>query len=165
MGIDPGKEGAVVILDAKGEPAGFFKVPVVKTGTKAEYDLQTLVGVVEKVKNLFDPKAVLEFVHSMPKQGVASTFSFGKGLGIWMGMLSAFRIPYTEVRPNSWKSIFFQAIPRDAKGKHSKEASILAANRAMPHCSYLYTKEKGKTDHNIADALMIAEYGRRYIYR
>jgi hypothetical protein len=39
----------------------------------------------------------------MPGQGTRSTFTVGLGFGLWLGLLSAFQIPYTRVRPGVWK--------------------------------------------------------------
>lgn len=48
----------------------------------------------------------LEKVHSMPKQGVSSTFKFGENFGMIQGVLSALYIPYVLITPQSWmKSI------------------------------------------------------------
>jgi len=48
--------------------------------------------------------AVVERVASMPKQGVASVFKFGKGYGQILGVLAAHEIPISEPTPTQWKT-------------------------------------------------------------
>lgn len=45
----------------------------------------------------------IELVHSMPKQGVASTFKFGMGYGQLQGICAALRIPFVLIAPQVWK--------------------------------------------------------------
>jgi crossover junction endodeoxyribonuclease RuvC len=97
--------------------------------------------------------AVLEAVHSMPKQGVASSFSFGRGLGIWEGILSALAVPYVKVAPQTWKKVMMADAPHD-----NKDASRIIASRLFPQMEGYFTRKK---DHNRAEALLMAEYGRR----
>jgi hypothetical protein len=47
-------------------------------------------------------RVVLERVHSMPGQGVASTFTFGQGYGWLQGIIAALGLPCIEIIPNRW---------------------------------------------------------------
>jgi Holliday junction resolvasome RuvABC endonuclease subunit len=47
-------------------------------------------------------KVVIEKVHSMPGQGVASTFTFGQGFGQLQGVIAALGLQCIEVIPNKW---------------------------------------------------------------
>ena len=80
IGIDPGKTGAVAILDDKGK-----YINVLDFGQ--EELMPTLIGYAPVVKF-----AYLEKVHSMPGQGVVSTFSFGENFGWWQGVLGSLGI-------------------------------------------------------------------------
>ncbi len=66
---------------------------------------------------------ILEQAQAMPKQGVASTYNFGRGFGIWLGILGALEIPYRTVRPSQGRKDL-QWAPR--KGK---ERSVQFARR------------------------------------
>ena len=46
--------------------------------------------------------AFLEVVHSMPKQGVVSTFKFGQSYGNLEAFLTAAEIPFERVTPSVW---------------------------------------------------------------
>ena len=90
---------------------------------------------------------VVENVHSMPKQGVASTFKFGMGCGIIHGVICALRLPVTLVTPVQWKK--FHGLNAD------KEAARRLAIRRWPaQHSYLARKK----DTNRAEALLIGDW-------
>ena len=65
-----------------------------------------MADILIKIINLYGNKncnVFIEKVHSMPGQGVASMFNFGKGYGIWIGILAALKISKTLVTPQEWK--------------------------------------------------------------
>lgn len=93
-----------------------------------------------------DAVAYIEKVHSMPKQGVASSFTFGRGFGVLIGALAALRIRYEFVTPQTWQKAM------GCMSKGDKNVTKAAAQRLFPQV---------KVTHAIADALLIAEYGRR----
>jgi len=144
IGIDPGLDGAVAILWASGK-IGLYRTPTIKVGSRRQYRVGEMEGIFWAIKqNSF---AILESVHSMPKQGVASSFSFGRGFGLWEGILAALGIPYQLVAPQTWKAVMLRDMPKD------KNAAKLQAARLWP--------ELGKLTHGEAEALLMAEYGRR----
>jgi len=93
----------------------------------------------------------LEAVHSMPKQGVASTFTFGKGYGIWIGIIAAVGLRVTFVTPQSWKKMIMEGI-------HDKDAARLRAQQLYPA---MMPQLKLKKHIGRADALLIMHYGVR----
>ncbi|MES2995877.1 MAG: hypothetical protein V4733_03615 [Verrucomicrobiota bacterium] len=90
--------------------------------------------------------AYLEEVHSSPQMGVKSAFSFGQTFGRLEMALSAARIPFQRVRPQVWQ----KAMGCMTRG--DKNVSKRRAQELFPHL---------KITHATADALLIAEYGRR----
>lgn len=100
--------------------------------------------------------AFIEKVGAMPGQGVTSMFSFGYGFGVWMGILAALKIPHTLVTPQAWKKEMFAGYDKDTDSR-------VIARRLFP----VQTEESlsRKKDHGRADALLIAEYGRRHMGR
>jgi len=144
IGLDPGSHGAAVLLreDGSTDIARFDKLTqsdVVDTlsewrwGNGPDYES---VGCF----------AYLEKVHSMPKQGVASTFKFGLNYGFLIGCLTALKIPFEFVTPNTWQ----KALSCQSKG--NKNVTKAKAQQLFPQLKII---------HCIADALLIAEYGRR----
>jgi len=50
-------------------------------------------------------KVMIELVHSMPRQGVKSMFTFGEKLGWIQGFLDALEVNYTMVKPQQWQKL------------------------------------------------------------
>ena len=96
--------------------------------------------------------AYIERAQAMPKQGVTSMFNYGKGFGLWLGLLIGIGIPYTLVSPRSWRKIMMLDMAKD------KGASLLRAKQLFPGCTHQLQLVK---DHNKAEALLIAAYGQR----
>ena len=100
IGIDPGATGAIVLLE-DGEPIEWTEMPVVKIGSTTRVNAPAVAGFIRSTgaKHIY-----VEAVHSMPKQGVASSFNFGHSTGTIMGVLGAVGVSYTLVTPQAWKS-------------------------------------------------------------
>lgn len=60
--------------------------------------------------------AILEWVHSMPGQGVASTFKFGYNYGMWNGFLSSVFKKVILVSPQMWQKNW-DNVPKDKKDR------------------------------------------------
>lgn len=158
LGIDPGLDGAAVLL-AGDEPPHFFDTPTLNVGrgkavrrVYAETEMaRTIRDIAAETPGLF---AFLEQVHSMPGQGVRSMFTMGTGYGLWLGILSALQIPFAVVTPQRWKGALM-----DGQGKE-KDASRARAMQLFPTASASLARKK---DVDRADALLIAEYGRRIL--
>jgi crossover junction endodeoxyribonuclease RuvC len=140
LGIDPGKSGAIAEIDENGKIVDVI-------------DFTNAFDMVEILYNasLFDCSAVLEAVHAMPKQGVKSMFEFGRNVGMWQGLLTAFKIPYVEIRPQKWQQAV-GVMKRD--GSDIKEAARMTARKYWPD----YDGLKRKKDSGRADALLMALY-------
>lgn len=78
----------------------------------------------------------VENVHSMPKQGVSSTFKFGMGFGIVLGVLTARAFPHTRIEPSVWKRAV--GLPAGAP----KELSVKRAMEVFPRHARLFVREK-----------------------
>lgn len=135
IGIDPGKSGAVAIILNDGS-LYTEKYP------DTIHDLVKLMSICSD----YNSHCVIEAVHSMPGQGVASTFTFGMNYGIWLGILSCSLIPYKRVTPHKWMK-HYGTMPKDrpARKKYIKQ---LAQERYPKHKVTLYN----------ADAILIAQY-------
>lgn len=138
IGIDPGKSGAMAVIDR----ATTILVPF----SEADY-INSL-----KLLPAQLTRACLEHVSAMPKQGVTSMFNFGMNFGYIKGLLEAFGIPYELVRPQKWKKEF---------GISDKNSSVECCKRLFPGVSLHRTERCRKDDDNMAEALLLAEYARR----
>jgi hypothetical protein len=150
VGIDPGKSGCVAFLE--GQDVVLHSCPIILNGKKREYDERAMASIIKNAAWTGTKMIFMEKVHAMPGQGVTSMFSFGQGFGIWLGILSCFDIPYELVSPQRWKRDMMADIP----GEDNKAKSIIAAKILFPQANI-----KWKKDHNLAEALLIAEWGRR----
>lgn len=136
VGIDPGKSGGIAAI---GEANTAFNMPQTPGDLAMMFDmLRQDFGPIEHV--------YIEKVHAMPKQGVTSTFTFGFNFGMLIGMLALQGYPYTEVTPATWQK---------KMGCLSKGDKNITKNRAQQLFPQM------KVTHATADALLIAEYGRR----
>jgi hypothetical protein len=97
--------------------------------------------------------ALLEKVHSMPRQGVRSTFAFGKNYGFVTGLLTAFRIPLTLMTPQEWQKKIKQS-NKKMKGPELKKFLKGIAQRLYP--------EGITITNDVADALLIAHVCREH---
>lgn len=146
IGIDPGKNGGIAVLHV------LKNNQFVSTSTYV-FDETTLINILDEVKN-YCCKCTLEHVHAMPKQGVSSTFNFGMNFGFIQGVLKAYGIPYELVTPQKWKKEF--------SCTSDKNTSIEVCKRLFPNVN-LKATDRCKKDHDgMAEALLIAEYGRRH---
>lgn len=99
-GIDPGISGAIAIVD-DGVIQDVFDMPVMAASKgRSQVNAYALAALLAKYKLV---NVRIERVSSMPGQGVASMFSFGKSAGIIEGVCAGLFIPIEFVTPQSWK--------------------------------------------------------------
>lgn len=111
VGVDPGMSGAVAVI-RDGDILDVADMPVA--------DGRIAVPVLAEMIGRHGPDLVaIEFVHSMPKQGVASTFKFGVAYGVAVGV--SHRFPTVHVRPQDWKKSFRLT----GKGKDAARALVI----------------------------------------
>lgn len=103
IGVDPGKSGAFAVLDEMGALLGVEDMPVVGPIISAVILDQLVHDYVDPLGPVCPGHAVVEDVHSMPKQGVSSSFAFGRSLGVVEGVLAGQGWAITYVSPAKWK--------------------------------------------------------------
>jgi crossover junction endodeoxyribonuclease RuvC len=140
LGIDPGKSGAMVLLDLDGTYVDDFKF-----GDSTELDVWEWLK--EKRANYEIRRAALELVSAMPKQGVSSTFKFGYSAGFLRGVIVASLTPYVMVSPSKWQSALNCLTGGD------KNVSKGRAQQTWPGAT--------RWTHANSDAALLAEYARR----
>jgi hypothetical protein len=157
LGIDPGLDGGIAALFDDGRVLACWPMPTVTDGKRRHVDAHELVRLVGKIRN-GGPigLAVLEQVSAMPKQGVSSTFAFGRSLGVIEGLLAGLLVPYTLVRPQAWQREVLVGIADDTRTK----ASVFYARRRWPQAPIIPDGCRKPHD-GITDALALAEFARR----
>lgn len=139
IGIDPGKDGAFAYV-CDGD-IGVYP-----------WDNETFVNALKVLKKK-GCIACVEKVGAMPKQGVSSTFTFGKAAGYIEGVLEAYGIPYQLVTPKTWKKEY--GLGSD------KRQSIEVCKRLFPSVSLKRTGKCTKDHDGMAEAVLMAEFARR----
>ncbi len=159
LGVDCGNSGAFALVGNSGVLL-VKKIPVIKSKTngkyKITYDIPHIIEFITKLKREFgDFYVYIEQVGAAPEQGLVSTCSLCRGFGLLIGIISALGHSVVTVRPNIWKKDLLAGLPAD------KFASCVVVGRLFPKALPLLKTSQGKPDHNIADAILIAEWGRR----
>jgi len=101
IGIDPGKNGGIVGL-TNGKINVIDKMP--QTAYEM-WDYFIYLGFPNMVKK-DQTYVIIEDVHSMPTDGVASAFTFGRHIGVFDGIFAALGIQPYRVRPQVWQQAF-----------------------------------------------------------
>jgi crossover junction endodeoxyribonuclease RuvC len=101
LGIDPGKTGGLALIDDLAFVEG-HRMPTLMQQTREVVDTRQLTRLWMDHMNGIDV-IVIERVHSMPRQGVASSFSFGRHTGAVEGWALQLGKPLAWVTPAAWK--------------------------------------------------------------
>jgi len=138
--IDPGSVHAAIAVFHDG-------IPVFVDDLRTVNNMIDGAAFAHALQDMRVERLVVENVHSMPKQGVSSTFKFGMGVGIIHGVAGALRLPLALVTPTQWKS--FHSLAND------KEASRQLAIRKWPEHNHHLNRKK---DADRAEALLIGDW-------
>lgn len=174
IGIDPGFFGAIAVIGDTPDMITVFDMPVIVVGKprrkKKKVDdvqppvkrkrrpLQKRLLDLESLRSIFMPYALQRGDHHvfiersfvMPKQGIAATGAYMMSYGLIVGILVGMRIPYTEVVAKTWKKVMMDGMGAE------KSMSRVRARQLFPCMTFPKVSDEGK-----AEALLIAEFGRR----
>ena len=144
LGIDPGKQGAFVLMDMEGGIVWCVDMP--------EDDIEKDRIISSAIPSYIGNSTIvwIEKVHSMPNDGVASAFKFGENYGMLQGMLIANEFSINYVEPKVWQRA--AGIRKTDKKRHCE----ICAN-TWPNIDF-YGPRGGLKDGR-ADAALIASYG------
>lgn len=147
LGIDPGQSGGLAIVDVSQpimpDVVAGIRMPTMQIRAKKAMDVKTIENwLADEVIDV----AVLEQVSSMPRQGVASSFQFGRSFGAieYCAHLHAKRVEY--VTPSVWKK---------AMGlSSSKQASLDLATQVYGSGEWW----PFKADDGVAEAALLVKW-------
>lgn len=145
IGIDPGKGGGIAMVNETGAVVLATKMPATEREILDVFTSWVPRGAMREVVHN-ERRAILELVRSSPQMGVVSAFTFGQGLGALRMALTAARIPYDEVTPGKWQ------MAMGCRSGGDKNITKRRAQELFPDVT---------VTHALADALLLAEYGRR----
>lgn len=151
IGIDPGAHGGIAMLTDGGDVVWLSKMPA----TPAEIH-EYLKDFVEMCRHDDIPvSAYLEDVgHGIPGQSSSATAKFARHCGHLEMCLIALGVPTVTVTPNKWQKTYQLGRSSEYSKTEWKNRLKAKAQQLFPH----YTKAINLAT---ADALLIAEYGRK----
>lgn len=146
IGIDPGMSGGIAVLSMEGDVIDVSKMPETKQDIY-EYLLEFASD------EESTPVCYLEDVgHGLPGQSSKATATFARHCGHLEMALLALRIQTFTVTPNKWMKSY-------QLGKSSEYEKRVWKNRLKEKAQQLFPSVKVTLAN--ADALLIAEYGRK----
>ena len=153
LGIDPGLAGGLAFMTPDGKIVDTCVMPtrILQKG-KRDIDVHVLDAYLEQYEVML---AVVEKVHATPKMASNSLFTFGRGVGKLLAVLELRNIPLEEPRPQQWKKVILIDTKRD------KVDAIAYVRKRFPKCNLLPTLKCTKFHDGMAEAVCIAEFGRR----
>lgn len=156
VGIDPGKEGGIVLLKENRVIDFMGKMPVM--GEKKQYDIPLMNRLVLDFKRKGDLYVTVEKLHALPRSmgGSAANFQRGYGLALWEGILSGHGVSYQLVMPQRWQKVMLADMPL---GDQTKVSSLIVAKRTWPVAEWSMGSRMRKEDSNLSDAALLALYG------
>lgn len=146
IGVDPGVNGAIALLDTDDWTLHVADMPQ-EAGVKNRKAVSP-IGVADLFMEAAPDHVFVEHVHSSPQMGVASAFSFGRSYGIVLGAAQRFGATLTEIKPAEWK--------RKTHTPKDKNAARKRAQQLFPAGAKLFGRVK---DDGRAEAAILALYG------
>lgn len=164
IGVDPGNDGGLSLLDPKGKALEWQRMPEVNGIVDFFHDAQ--IQSESKVICVFEE-------HRGGKAGISSAAAH-KSAGRYIGMIqiicAVYKIKMVCVTPQTWKA-HFKLINRTLPGTvklsdkdkrdMAKAASIKLCKQFFPGISLLATPRCSNDHDGIAESLLLAEWGRQ----
>lgn len=148
IGVDPGMGGGIACVRSDGALEWCVPMPVIGKAI----DVRALASLIAGGEG---STVGVEACHSMPAQGVASSFRFGKNCGIVEGVVGTLGLPLVMVTPQAWQKVMHAGIERSLD---PKQRSLLVATRLFPQQRFLPTSRSTKPHDGLVDASLIARY-------
>lgn len=151
IGIDPGKNGAVAVIDRDGQL--LYMSPFPKNGS--ELDLSTIYR--HMVQYLgSDTLVALELPTPLHKAGNSSSYNFGRAVGAMEGMLAAANVAHIKPNPKAWQKVVFKDVKKQASTKAT--AYEVVSTQWWPNVDFTATARSRKPHDGMVDACCLAIY-------
>jgi crossover junction endodeoxyribonuclease RuvC len=152
IGIDPGKNGGIVGL-TNGHINLITKMPQTPSEMWGYLESSGLHLLLKSKEN--NTHVYIEDVHSMPRDGVRSAFTFGRQLGILDTILAYYPVAVTRVIPHKWMA-FLGLQKENEESKYNYKKRLVEKARSLA-----FVIDRDKLSLATADAFLIAYYGER----
>lgn len=160
LGIDPGLQGALAVLDRDGTLLDMVDMPTRPIKDGQEVDARALYELLRR----YDIGGVaIEEVGTDPHFGASRSFVFGGAYYTVLAVLDVLNLDVVRVRPLDWRKAL---LGRSTKGQ-GKEPAIQWITARYPDHEHVFYRNTptGRRQKNLcedrAEALCIAEYARQ----
>lgn len=161
LGIDPGKQGAFVVIDENSNVVEMIGTPLIGK----EYDRQ---GIVDILTSKDFHKIGLESPDIIFGVGKSAVASLSHCAGLIEGIMIGLKTPFVLIKPKEWQKECWKHVKTQkkatGKGNDTKATSTMAAVNLWPNANFKVTNAGNSSkNHNdgMIDAALIAEYVRR----
>lgn len=157
IGIDPGFNGGICILNEEGKIINKYIMPIREIDGKRELDSQRIKEILENVK----PIKMLGIEKQQSIYGVNTSvvFKMGRGMGILEGLAVGLEIPYILILSRKWQKEMFGGL---GKGD-TKQQSRLLAQELFPNEDFTATKRSRILHDGMTDACLISVFLIRFL--
>jgi hypothetical protein len=170
VGIDGGLDGAFVAIDEDGKLIDYWDMALIihrktwtrgpkkgKVSIKRDFNVQGIGLLLEDFLSRhkkYDIKFILERAHAIPKQGLGSTFTTGRGFGHLEMLTARTMLPTQIIRAVDWQKLELKGVT----GIDTKAKSLTKA--AMKWPTLVLTRPTGKVPcmDGRSDAAHMANY-------
>lgn len=158
IGIDPGVTGAMAMISPSGKIIDIHDLPTLehKVGKRTQRTLNAY-GLARTIAKWSEFTPMMIWVEqsqirggSGRAPGATSCFSTGRTFGTIEGIIAALGVPVQYVHPRTWKTA------HRLVGKTKDDSRTRALEIYPEYTTHLARKK----DHNRAEAILIAHYGR-----
>jgi crossover junction endodeoxyribonuclease RuvC len=161
FGIDPGYTGAIAALPSSGQLLAVIDMPLIKGHgyVKDEIDELAIIRFL-KDHGMFSrlPHVFIEKVHSMPGQGVSSTFRFGVSYGIVRAAAAGLELPVHLISPQAWHAAV--GLPKSPDKVSGKALARQKAAQLFPSFASQFSRVR---DGGRAEAALLALAGQKLL--
>jgi hypothetical protein len=163
IGIDIGKEGAIVIQE-KDKLTNIYKMPLIGK----ELDMLELYNILmpyEAGNGMVIFEKIVPFTANK-----SAMYSLGHQAGAIEMVCVALAIPFTKVPPQTWQKEMFTGVDQATKkstttksgvSRDTKSMALVAAKRLFPEATLKFGQRTTVPHNGLVDALLMSEYGRR----
>ena len=151
VGVDPGVNGAIALVSSAHGLIYADDMPAAGgTGSKRKVVPALVVQWFRDIEPDTPDIIVIENVHAMPRQGVTSSFGFGRSLGVIEGVAATMGARVEMPTPQTWKKAMGVGADKDQCRARACEL--------WPDRADLFRRKK---DADRAEAALLAEWGLR----
>ncbi len=182
VGIDNGAEGGVAVITAYGA-CDVKPAPVQSTGKSGQtHDAHAMMKLLREAARRWEVMVWIEQPQLVPVSAMVKELVNGRWtggyvrevrqpakiavarqyemFGVWLGIIVTLGCKYESVGPRVWQRVMLANLPRKTR-EERKASAIRKAKQLFPGVNLRRTARCRKDHDGMADALLIAEFGKR----